>query len=207
MSLSHFDLKNTKPADKPYKISDGGGLFILVQPNGSMLWRMKYQFVGIERLLSFGAYPSVSLADARTKRDEARKLIAAGTDPSVQKKLDRLAAETAARSTFGVVAAEYLANLEAVGSAPTTLKRNRWFLEEIAKPIANRPIAEITPAELLDLLKHIEKSGRRETACMVGLCAAVVNALASAVQSSVAGHARRWLCAPQPGRRRSDALP
>ena len=68
MPLTHFDIRNTKPADKPFKLSDGGGLFLLVQPNGSMLWRLKYRFVGKERALSFGAYPTVSLADAR---DEA----------------------------------------------------------------------------------------------------------------------------------------
>jgi Arm domain-containing DNA-binding protein len=75
MPLTHFDIRNTKPADKPFKLSDGGGLFLLVQPNGSMLWRLKYRFVGKERALSFGAYPTVSLADARAKRDEAKKLL------------------------------------------------------------------------------------------------------------------------------------
>jgi hypothetical protein len=65
MPLTHFDIRNTKPADKPFKISDGGGLFLLVQPHGAMLWRLKYRFLGKERTLSFGAYPVVSPADAR----------------------------------------------------------------------------------------------------------------------------------------------
>lgn len=164
MSLTHFDLQNAKPAEKPYKLSDGGGLYVHVQPGGSKLWRLKYKFLGIERSLSFGSYPSISLADARAKREQAKKLIAAGTDPSVQKKLDRIAAETAERLTFGLIAAEYIDNLKATGSAASTVEKNRWLLEDLAKPLARRPIADITPAELLDLLKRIEKSGRRETA-------------------------------------------
>ena len=164
MSLSHFDIRNAKPAEKPYKLFDGGGLFLHVQPGGGRLWRMRYKFFGKERLLSFGAYPAVELADARAKRDEAQKLLAAGTDPSVKKKLDRITAEVAAANTFGLIAAEYIANLEKTNAAPATIKKNRWFLEELAKPIANRPIAEITAAELLHLLQRIEKSGRRETA-------------------------------------------
>ena len=106
----------------------------------------------------------MEIADARAKRDEAQKLLAAGTDPSVKKKLDRITAEVAAGNTFGVIAAEYIANLEKTNAAPATIKKNRWFLEELAKPIANRPIAEITAAELLHLLQRVEKSGRRETA-------------------------------------------
>ena len=164
MPLTHFDLKNAHPAEKPYKISDGGGLHLLIQPNGSKLWRLKYRFLGKEQMLSFGAYPLLSLAEARAKRDEAKKLVLEGKDPSVQKKLAQIAAVTASRSTFGLIAAEYVANLEATNAAPATIKKNRWFLEVLAKPLANRPISEITSAELLDLLKRIEKSGRRETA-------------------------------------------
>lgn len=164
MALTPFGIKNAQARDKPFKLSDGGGLYLLVQPNGSKLWRMKYHFVGKERLLSFGAFPSVGLADARAKRDQAKKLIAAGTDPSVQKKLDRIAVETAQKNTFGLIASEYLANMTANGAATATVEKNRWLLKDLAAPIADRPIAEITPAELLDLLKRIEKSGRRESA-------------------------------------------
>lgn len=164
MSLTHFDIQNAKPADKPFKMSDAGGLYLIVQPNGSKLWRMKYRFLGTERSLSFGAYPIVSLANARAKRDQAKQLLDAGKDPSAERRLERLAQETAARSTFGLVAAEYIANLEAGGMAEITVAKNRWLLQGLAAPLANRPIADIQPAELLDLLKRIEKSGRRETA-------------------------------------------
>jgi hypothetical protein len=164
MSLTYFDIKNVKPAAKPYKLADSGGLFPLIQPNGSKLWRLKYRHHGIERSLSFGPYPAVSLADARAKRDEAKKLMSSGVDPAVQRKLDRIAAETAARNTFGLIVSEFLCNQEANGAAPATLTKNKWLLEDLARPLANRPIAEISPAEILDLLKRIEKSGRRETA-------------------------------------------
>ena len=164
MPLTHFDIRNTKPAAKPFKISDGGGLFLLVQPHGAMLWRLKYSFLGKERTLSFGAYPIVSLADAREKRDAAKKLLANGKDPSTEKRIERLAMESAARNTFGLIAAEYIENLETSGKAGITVEKNRWLLLDLAKSLANRPIAEITSAELLDLLKRVEKSGRRETA-------------------------------------------
>ena len=97
MPLSHFTIQNAKPTGKPFKLADGGGLFLSVQPIGSKLWRLRYFYLGKERSLSIGAYPAVSLADARVRREEARQQIAAGTDPSMQKKLNRIAAETAAR--------------------------------------------------------------------------------------------------------------
>ena len=164
MPLTHSDIRNTKPAAKLVKISDGGGLYLLVQPHGAMLWRLKYRYLGKERVLSFGAYPIVSLADAREKRDAAKKLLANGKDPATERRLERLASETAARNTFGLVAAEYIKNLEDGGMAEITVAKNRWLLEDLARSLANRPIAEITAAELLDLLKRVEKSGRRETA-------------------------------------------
>src|SRR5205807_6585650 len=100
----------------------------------------------------------------REKRDEVKKLLAAGTDPSMQKKLDKLVAEKAAQNTFHAVAAEHLENLAASGTAETTMIKNRWMLQVLAAPLANRPIAQIVPIEVLDVLKRIEKSGRRETA-------------------------------------------
>ena len=164
MPLSHFQLTNAKPAAKPYKLSDGGGLHVIVNPSGSKLWRLKYRFLGKGRLLSFGEFPLFSLAEARAKRDEAKRLLASGIDPNVKKKLDQLAAETAARNTFGLVAEEFINTYDARGSAETTKSKQRWLLLDIASPLANRPIAEITPAEVFDLLKRVERSGRRETA-------------------------------------------
>ncbi len=164
MALSHFALNRAKPNKKPYRLSDGEGLHLLVQPNGSKLWQLRYKFLGKENVLSFGKYPLIILAEARQKRDEAKKLIADGVDPSVQKKLSKIAIETASRQTFGLIANEYITQMVANGAAETTLAKNRWLLLDLASQLANRPIKEIVPAEILHIIKQVEKSGRRETA-------------------------------------------
>ncbi|MFV2035215.1 MAG: tyrosine-type recombinase/integrase, partial [Halocynthiibacter sp.] len=164
MALSEFAARKAKPRQKPYKLTDGGGLFLLVQPNGSKLWRHKYRFEGKEKLLSFGPYPLTTIAEARAKREAAKKLLAEGSDPSVKKRLEKIAATTASRITFGLVAEEYLANMADNDAAAATLSKNRWLLEDIASSLSSRPVKEITSAEVLDLLKRVEKSGRRETA-------------------------------------------
>ena len=91
MPLSDLALRNAKPARKAFKLSDGGGLYLLVQPNGTKLWRFAYRFAGKQKLLSFGAYPTIPLADAREKRAAARKHLFEGTDPSVVRKLEKAA--------------------------------------------------------------------------------------------------------------------
>lgn len=164
MSLTQFAIVKAVAKDKPLKLSDGGGLHLLVQPGGSKLWRFRYRFAGRENMMALGAFPTTSLAEARTKREQAKKLIASGIDPSRQKKLDKIRAAASAQNTFGAVAAEHLANMAANGAAETTISKNRWMLLDLAAPLANRPIAEIVPAEILDILKRIEQSGRRETA-------------------------------------------
>ena len=164
MLLSALAVQNAKPRSKPYLLRDGRGLHLLVNPNGRKLWRLRYRFAGKQNMLGFGAFPEVSIAVARSKRDEARRLLSSGTDPSRQKKLDKLAAATASKNTFRAIAEEHLANQEQSGIAPSTLVKNRWYLLDLAAPLANLPITEIAPAEILALLKKIEKSGRRETA-------------------------------------------
>lgn len=164
MALSDFAARKAKPFEKPYKLADGGGLHLLVGSSGSKLWRLKYRFNGKEKLLSFGPYPLVSISDARRKRDEAKKLILEGVDPGEKKKLDKLAAATEARQTFGLIADEYLAQLEDKKSARSTLAKTRWLLKDLASPLEKRPVRQISSAEILSLLKRVEKSGRRETA-------------------------------------------
>jgi integrase len=164
MALTQFAIVNAARADKPYKLSDGGGLYLLVSPAGGKLWRFRFFFGGRENMMTLGSFPIVTIAEARGKRDEAKKLLAAGISPSEQKKAEKVAATAATQNTFGLIAAEYIANLEANKIAKTTLAKNRWLLEVLAAPLADRPITEITPAELLNILKRIEKSGRRESA-------------------------------------------
>lgn len=164
MPLSEFAARKAKPAEKAYKLTDGGGLFLHVQPSGSKLWRLKYRFDDKEKLLSFGPYPLTTIAEARAKRDEAKKLLSSGRDPSVQKMLDRIAVATASRNTFGLVAEEYLASLKDRELADATISKSRWLLIDLASSLSKRAIAEITSAEILDLVRKVEKSGRRETA-------------------------------------------
>ena len=164
MALSDFALRRAKPRDKAYRLADGDGLNLLVQPNGSKLWQMRYRFQGKENILSFGKYPLFSLAEARAMRDDAKRLIAQGIDPSSKKKQDKAQAELEARTTFGLIADEYIERMVQNGAAESTLSKTRWLLKDLAAPLETRPIKEITPAELLALLTRIEKTGRRETA-------------------------------------------
>lgn len=164
MLLRELEVRKAKPKSKPYKLPDGGGLHLLVKPNGAKLWQQRFIFMGKEKLLSHGQYPAVGIAAARQKRDAAKQLLAEGTDPSVQKKLDRITASNAANTTFKLIAEEYLENLEERELASATMRKKRWHIYDLAESLHNRPINEITSAEVLFLLKGIEKSGRRETA-------------------------------------------
>lgn len=128
-------IRKTKPTDKPQKLFDGGGLFLLVQPNGARYWRMKYRTDGREKLLAFGVYPVISLADARQRREDARKLLANGCDPGEMKqaaKAERLAAaaaETVASETFEKVARDWMAWRESRGkTAEATMGKDLWRL-------------------------------------------------------------------------------
>lgn len=112
----------------------------------------------------FGPYPLVSIVDARRKRDDAKRLLLKDVDPGAEKKLKKIAAALEAKQTFGLIADEYIKNMINAGSASATITKTRWLLEDLASPLSRRPIREIVSAEILDLLKRIEKSGRRETA-------------------------------------------
>jgi integrase len=161
--LTVVQIKALKPAAKPYKIYDEGGLFLLVQPSGSLLWRFRYSSHGTERKLSLGSFPEVSLQQARKKRDAARAEIVDGGDPVEDKRQRKLEAEIAARTTFKLVAIEYIEKMEREGRSPATAKKARWFLD-LLDGIAARPIVAITPHELLDALKRVERRGHHETA-------------------------------------------
>jgi len=164
MPLSDFALKHAKPKEKAYRLSDGDGLYLLVQPNGSKLWQLRYRFLEKENVLSFGKYPHLSLLDARGKRDEARRQLAKGVNPSAQRRDDKAAALTASRTTFGLIAEEYIKRMEEREAAEATITKTTWLLDDLARPLSKRPIKEITAAEILALLQKVEKSGRRETA-------------------------------------------
>lgn len=150
-------------AAKSGKLFDGGGLFLDVRPNGSRYWRMKYRHGGKERLLSFGVYPEVSLAEARQRRDAARKQMRDGLDPGNVRRATRVAARTAAANSFAGVSAEWMAT-QKKKLAPATFAKSQWLLDQVIPWIGSRPIAEIDPPELLATLKRIEARGAHETA-------------------------------------------
>lgn len=165
MALTDLALRNAKPKEKAYKLFDGGGLHLVVNPNGSRLWRLAYRFAGKPKQLAFGPYPTTSLADARQKREDAKKLLLDGRDPSAARKLEKINAAISEGNTFECLAADYMERLAARDSAPATMAKTKWLLEGLAGPtLGKRPIAEITPVEILVLLQQVERSGRRETA-------------------------------------------
>ncbi|MGH7011083.1 MAG: Arm DNA-binding domain-containing protein, partial [Caulobacteraceae bacterium] len=115
MPLTDTAVRNAKAAGKPYKLADGGGLFLYVAPTGGKLWRLKYRYGAKEQLLSFGAYPAVRLGDARQKRDEAKRQLAEGKSPALEKKRAAIAAQAAQGNTFARVAEELIAKREREG--------------------------------------------------------------------------------------------
>ncbi|MEQ5788442.1 tyrosine-type recombinase/integrase [Erythrobacter sp. NFXS35] len=164
MALTAVEISQAKPRDKEYKLSDGGGLYLLIRPNGAKLWKHKVRIQGREQKLSYGSYPLVSLKEARTKRDETKLAMTRGENPVQQRREDKLAAMFRNANRFEDVAEEFIEKREKEGLAPATIKKSRWFLDLLRPSIGHRPIAEITPQELLAALQKLEKKGHRETA-------------------------------------------
>jgi integrase len=160
--LTDTACKNAKPREKPYKLSDEKGMYLEVMPNGSKYFRMKYRFGGKEKRLAFGVYPETGLKDARDKRDEARKSLAQGIDPSAERKAAKDA--QAGADSFEAIAREWLAKNERRW-AETTHRHIKDRLEINLFPwIGARPIAEITARELLAALNKTVERGRIDTA-------------------------------------------
>jgi integrase len=163
--LTDIAVRNARSRDRAYKLADGRGLCLLVQPNGAKWWRFRYDWDGKEKMLSMGTYPDTSLADARKRRDEARQKIEAGTDPGAQRRLT----EGAPERTFEAVAQHYLAGMERKvllkKRSPATLRKARWALRDYVFPfVGAKPIDSISSQELLAALKKIETKGLLETA-------------------------------------------
>lgn len=160
MPLTDTSIRNSKPGSKPVKLFDGGGLFLLVNTAGARYWRLKYRIAGKEKLLSLGVYPDTSLKAARERRDEARKLIAAGIDPSAQ----RQAAKVAAEDTFEAIAREWLAKFSPNWVQSHTDKIIRRMERDIFPWIGSKPVGAVTAPQLLAALRRVENRGALETA-------------------------------------------
>ncbi|RWM94058.1 MAG: DUF4102 domain-containing protein [Mesorhizobium sp.] len=164
MPLTDVALRSVKTTGKDRKVADGGGLYLLVTSKGARLWRLKYRFDNKERTLAFGAYPDIGLAEARKKRDHAKRLLRDGIDPSAQKRLDKVTATVARARTFNAVADDYIVLQRRKGRAPATITKTEWVID-LARPVlGSRPIGEITAPEILVALRQVEKRGRLETA-------------------------------------------
>ncbi|WP_342636719.1 tyrosine-type recombinase/integrase [Ancylobacter aquaticus] len=157
-------IRSAKPIAKPFKLADGGGLYLLVSPTGSRLWRLKYRIGGREKVLAIGAYPDIPLAKARERRTEARRQLAEGLDPSAVKKEARQKVKAAVANTFRSIAEEHVAKLEREGLADITLNKRRWLLGFAYPVLGERDVATITAKELLEVLRAVEETGRHETA-------------------------------------------
>ncbi|UJX44676.1 integrase arm-type DNA-binding domain-containing protein [Xanthobacter sp. YC-JY1] len=164
MALSDVAVRSAKPQPRPVKLSDGGGLHLLVTPTGGRLWRLAYRFEGKQKQLALGAYPAVGLADARKARDAAKSALAAGVDPAAKAKAEKAARQTAAANTFNLIADELLEKLAQENRSATTLDKVAWLLGFAREELGNRPISEITAAEVLSVLKKMEARGRHESA-------------------------------------------
>lgn len=163
MALRELQIRNLRPADKIYQCTDDRGLYLEVHPNGSKLWRYKYRHLGTQKRLALGRYPEIGLAEARRRRDDARRKVEAGSDPLAERRREKLVAAFNAANTFGDIAKEYIDKMVAEGRADTTTTKANWLLEQLA-PIAKRPVSELKPVEVLAALKRVEAKGKYETA-------------------------------------------
>lgn len=164
MKLTDIKIRSLKPKSKLYKVTDGQGLYIAVTPTGSKYWRYKYRFLGTEKLLALGVYPEITLSEARAKMAEARKLLIQNIDPSADKKRERTAIKQSIENSFEAVARAWHKNFSPKWSADhatTIINRLETY---IFKGIGNKPITDITAAELLALIRLIEIRGHNDTA-------------------------------------------
>ncbi len=164
MPLTDTQIKGAKPESKPRKLADEKGLYLLLQPTGGKLWRLKYRFNGKEKLLALGAYPEVGLKDARGRREEARKLLAEGIDPGAQRKAQKAASEARAANSFEVIGREWLEKWRSTVEPAQYAKALARAEKNVYPWLGGRPIAEITAPEILAVLRRIDERGARYTA-------------------------------------------
>ncbi|HGE6739837.1 TPA: tyrosine-type recombinase/integrase [Serratia marcescens] len=162
MRLNDMQIRRAKSGTKSYTLGDGLGLSLLVEPNGSKSWRFRYRFGGKPKMISFGVYPTVTLAEARKKRDEARRIVGEGRNPSDIRKEQKLAQQVGDGNTFEVIAKEWHQLKSARWSAGYASDIMEAFRNDIFPYVGHRPISEIKPLELLNVLRKIEARGALE---------------------------------------------
>lgn len=164
MSLTDAAIRNAKPTDKPLRLSDGAGLYLLVNPNGSKWWRFDYRFARTRKTLSMGVYPDVSLKDARERRDTARKQLANDIDPGENRKAARAASDERASNSFEVICREWLEHKRSTVEEAQYDKALARLQKDVFPWLGGRPIAEINAPEILTVLRRVDQRGARYTA-------------------------------------------
>ncbi|MGF7480583.1 tyrosine-type recombinase/integrase [Providencia sp. SP181] len=167
MLLTDIQIRKAKPKEKAYTLNDGNGLSLLIEPNGSKGWRFRYRFAGKPKMISFGVYGQISLADARRKRDEAKKQLSDGIDPSDARKSEKITQKYAAENTFKAVAMEWHVSKCSTWSKGYASEILRCFENDVFPFIGSRPIDQLAPLELLAVLQKIEKRGALEQASKI----------------------------------------
>ncbi len=164
MALTALEVSKSKATDKPQRLADGGNMYLLIQPNGAKYWRMDYRLAGKRKTLAIGVYPEMSLADARDRRQQARKLIANGIDPVAVKQAQKAVVVAQTENSFEVVAREWFARHAPNWKENHSSKIIARLEKDVFPWIGNRPIAEITAPALLAAIRKIESRGALETA-------------------------------------------
>lgn len=169
MTLTDTKLRNAKATQSPYRLTDGHGLYALVNPNGTKLWRWKYRFQGREKLMSFGSYPEISIAEARAAHAEGRRTLAAGLDPMAEKKAQKAVgkakfAAPVILNPFRNVAREWFAQWKAGKVERHAVYMERRLEADVLSRIGDRPINEIQPPEIVDMILAIEARGAEDVA-------------------------------------------
>lgn len=164
MPLTEAAIRTAKPGEKPYKLADEKGLFLLINPSGSKWWRLKFRVDGKEKLLSFGTYPEIGLKKARADRDDARKMLAIGIDPSQHRKACKATRDVQTANSFEVICREWLENKRSNVEEAQYKKALARLEKDVFPWMGSRPIAEITAPEILTVLRRIDARGARYTA-------------------------------------------
>lgn len=167
MPLTDTKIRNTKPAEKPIKLTDGGGLYLEVRPTGTKLWRYRYRIAGKENIFAIGEYPTVSLADARSIRVDARELVKRGIHPVHERNTSKAAQITDNANTFKAVALEWIEQRKAKWTPYYFRQIDRFLNADVFPHIGSLPIRQVTSADLLSIIKRVEKRGAETVAIMV----------------------------------------
>lgn len=164
MPLTDVQIRNAKTEGKARKLPDSAGLYLYISTTGAKSWRLDYRFADKRKTITFGAYPLLTLGEARVRRDEAKKLLSEHIDPSLAKRRTQLEAKAAAGNTFALLVQEFIDKMRRDKRADPTIAKNKWMLETLAAKLAPIPITQITPKDVLAVLASIERSGRVESA-------------------------------------------